>query len=109
MQKKKRLEERLAACGDGGHTYPAVCWLDTLCYFCALSEMRGDFYYSDIYNCMASDEAYGDVSGSFIAEMLAKAYCGEFPEKTCDGIIYRILVEPFCDKNIDWKKGGKRT
>lgn len=109
MQKKKRLEERLAACGDGeNNVYPAVCWIDTLCYFQALEDMRGDFYYSTIYNCMAADEAYGDVPDSFVAEILAKAYRGELPEPVCDEIIYRILIEPFCDKNI-WKKGGKRT
>ena len=108
MQKKKKLEERLAACGNGQNAYPAVCWLDTFCYFSTLSDMRGDFYYSDIYNCMAVDENYGDVSDSFIAEILSKAYQGEMPELICDEIIYRILIEPFCDKNI-WKKGGKRT
>ena len=100
MQKKKGLEERLAACGNGEHTYPAVCWIDTCCYFQALSDMRGDFYYSTIYNCMASDEAYGDVSDSFIAEILSKAYREEMSELICDEIIYRILIEPFCDKNI---------
>lgn len=107
MQKKKKLEERLAASGNGEHVYPAVCWLDTICYFQALEDMRGNFYYSTIYNCMATDEAYGDVSDSFIAEILAKAYRGEMPELVCDEIIYRILIEPFCDKNINWKKGGK--
>ena len=75
MQKKKRLEERLAACGDGvNNAYPAVCWIDTLCYFYALSDMRGDFYYSTVYNCMASDEAYGNVSDSFAAEILSCEY-----------------------------------
>lgn len=109
MQKKKKLEERLSTCGNGQNVYPAVCGIDTLCYFSALSDMRGNFYYSDIYNCMASDEAYGDVSDSPIAEVLAGAYRGEMPELVCDEIIYRILIEPFCDKNIIWKKGGKRT
>ncbi|MBD5548766.1 MAG: hypothetical protein HDQ97_15500 [Lachnospiraceae bacterium] len=108
MQKKKKLEDRLAACGNGEHVYPAVCWLDTLCYFYALSaDMRGDFYYSDIYNCMASDDKYGEVSDSFIAEVLSKAYRGEMPELVCDEIIYRILIEPFCDNHINWKKGGR--
>lgn len=107
MQKKKKLEARLAACGNGEHIYPAVCWIDTLCYFQAFSDIRGDFYYSTIYNCMASDENYGDVSDSFIAEILARAYRGELPELICDEIIYRILIEPFCDKNINWKKGGR--
>lgn len=106
MKEKKRLEDRLAACGDEGHIYPAVCWIDTLCYFQALSGMRGDFYYSAIYNCMAVDEAYGNVSDSFIAEILSRAYRGELPELICDEIIYRILIEPFCDKDI-WKKGGR--
>ncbi len=106
MQEKKKLEDRLAACGNGGNAYPAVCWLDTLCYFQALEDMRGDFYYSTIYNCMAADEAYGDVSDSFIAEILSKAYRGEPPGPVCDEIIYRILIEPFCDTNV-WKKGGK--
>ncbi len=106
MQEKKKLEDRLAACGNGGNAYPAVCWLDTLCYFQALEDMRGDFYYSTIYNCMAADGAYGDVSDSFIAEILSKAYCGEPPGPVCDEIIYRILIEPFCDTNV-WKKGGK--
>lgn len=109
MQKKKKLEERLAACGNGGHVFPAVCWLDTICYFQALEDMRGDFYYSTIYNCMASDEAYGDVSESFTAQILSRAYCGEMPELICDEIIYRILIEPFCDNHINWKKGGERT
>lgn len=110
MQKKKGLEERLAACGNGAdNVYPAVCWIDTVCYFYALSDMRGDFYYSTIYNCMASDEAYGDVSESFTAQILSRAYCGEMPELICDDIIYRILIEPFCDTNINWKKGGERT
>ena len=108
MEKKKKLEERLAACGNGQNVFPAVCWIDTLCYFYALSDIRGDFYYSDIYNCMASDDKYGEVSVSFIAEILAKAYRGEMPELICDEIIYRILIEPFCDNKI-WKKGGKRT
>lgn len=106
MQKKKKLEERLAACGNGEKKYPAVCWIDTICYFSALSDMRGNFYYADIYNCMASDDSYGDVSNSFIAEILARAYREELPELFCDEIIYRILIEPFCDKNIIWKKGG---
>ena len=109
MQKKKKLEERLAACGNGQNVYPAVCWLDMLCYFYSLSDMRGDFYYSDIYNCMAADENYGDVSESFIAQILSRAYHGEMPELICDEIIYRILIEPFCDKNIIWKKGGNHT
>lgn len=109
MQKKKKLEERLASCGNGERTYPDVCWLDAFCYFSTLSDMRGNFYYSDIYNCMATDENYGDVSGSFIAQILSRAYHGEFPELVCDEIIYRILVEPFCDKNIIWKKGGNHT
>lgn len=101
MQKKnKGLEERLAACGNGQNVYPAVCWLDTLCYFQALEDLRDDFYYSTIYNCMATDENYGDVSDSFIAEILSRAYRGEMPELICDEIIYRILIEPFCDKNI---------
>ena len=104
MQKKKRLEERLAACGDGvKNAYPAVCWTGTLCYFYALSDMRGDFYYSTVYNCMASDEAYGNVSDSFVAEILSWAYRGELPELLCDEVICRILIEPFCDKNINWK------
>ncbi len=90
MRRKKKLEERLAACGNGEHTYLAVCWLDTLCYFRALEDMRGDFFYSIIYNCMASDEAYGDVSDSFTAEILSKAYRGELPEPVCDEIIYRM-------------------
>ncbi len=108
MQRKKKLEERLAACGNGeNNAYPAVCWLDTLCYFQALEDMRGDFYYSTIYNCMASDGAYGDVSDSFIAEILSKAYRGELPGPVCGEIIYRILIEPFCDRNIIWKKGGR--
>lgn len=107
---KKGLEERLAACGNGAdNVYPAVCWIDTVCYFYALSDMRGDFYYSTIYNCMASDERYGDVSDSFVAEILAWAYRGELPEPISDEVIYRILIEPFCDTNITWKKGGKRT
>lgn len=109
MQKKKKLEERLAACGNGQNVYPAVCWLSTCSYFSGLEDMRGDIYYSTIYNCMATDEAYGDVSDSLIAEVLAGAYRGEMPELVCDEIIYRILIEPFCDKNIIWKKGGKRT
>lgn len=109
MQKKKKLEERLAACGSGGHVYPAVCWIDTLCYFQALEDMRGGSYYSNIYNCMASDERYGNVSDSFIAELLAKAYREELPELVCDEIIYHILIEPFCDNHINWKKGGKLT
>ncbi len=100
QKKKKRLEERLAACGSGQNEYPAVCWIDTLCYFQALEDMRGDFYYSTIYNCMASDENYGDVSDSFIAEILSKAYRGGMPELICGEIIYRILIEPFCDNNI---------
>ena len=107
MQKKKRLEERLAACGNGEPVFPAVCWLDTICYFYALEDMRGGSYYSTIYNCMATDEAYGDVSDSFTAEILAKAYRGEMPELVCDEIIYRILIEPFCDNHINWKKGGR--
>lgn len=107
MQKKK-LEERLAACGSGEYVYPDVFWIDTLCYFSALSDMRDNFYYSDIYNCMASDDSYGDVSESFIAEILSKAYRGEMPELICDEIIYRILIEPFCDNHI-WKKGGNYT
>lgn len=109
MQKKKGLEERLAACGNGEHVFPAVCWLDTICYFYALEDMRGGSYYSNIYNCMASDEAYGNVSDSFVAEILARAYREELPELVCDEIIYRILIEPFCDTNIIWKKGGKRA
>lgn len=107
MQKTKKLEERLAACGNGNdNVYPTVCWIDTICYFYALEDMRGGSYYSTIYNCMASDERYGNVSDSFVAEILAKAYCGEMPELICDEIIYRILIEPFCDKDIIWKKGG---
>lgn len=109
MQKTKKLEERLAACGSGGHVYPAVCWLDTICYFYALEDMRGGSYYSNIYNCMATDERYGNVSDSFTAEILSKAYRGEMPELICDEIIYRILIEPFCDNHINWKKGGNRT
>ena len=107
MQKKKGLEERLAACGNGEPVFPAVCWLDTICYFYALEDMRGGSYYSTIYNCMATDEAYGDVCDSFTAEILAKAYRGEMPELVCDEIIYRILIEPFCDNHINWKKGGR--
>lgn len=110
MEKKKGLEERLAACGNGkNNEYPAVCWIDTICYFYALEDMRGGSYYSTIYNCMASDERYGNVSDSFVAEILAKAYRGEMPELICDEIIYRILIEPFCDNRINWKEGGKRT
>lgn len=33
MQKKKTLEERLAACGSGGNRYPEAFWLDTCCSF----------------------------------------------------------------------------
>ena len=80
--------------------------IDTICYFYALEDMRGGSYYSTIYNCMASDEAYGNVSDSFVAELLARAYREEFPELVCDEIIYRTLIEPFCDKDIIWKKGG---
>ena len=55
---------------------------------------------------LQSDERYGNVSDSFVAELLARAYREEFPELVCDEIIYRILIEPFCDKDIIWKKGG---
>jgi hypothetical protein len=105
MTKKKPLEERLAACGSRGGRYPAAFWLDTLCYFQTLSDLRGDAYYADIYNSMAVEEAY-QVSDSFVAQLVAKAYAGALPEPVCREVLYRILIEPFCDKNL-WKRRKK--
>lgn len=109
MQKKKTLEERLAACGSGGHRYPEAFWLDTCGYFQTLSDMRGDFYYSTIYNCMAVDESYGGIQDSFLAEAVSDALFGQTSGLIRDEILCRILIEPFCDRKIWDKKGGNCT
>jgi hypothetical protein len=54
---------------------------------------------------MAVEEAY-QASDSFVAQLVAKAYAGALPEPVCREVLYRILIEPFCDKDL-WKRRRK--
>jgi len=99
MQRKTPLEERLrdAALGDGG--CPKACWLYAGSYFRTLSEMGNGPQYTDFYDQAVSEGRYG-LQDSFVAQAAAGALSGSLPPGEADGLLYRLLIMPFADKNI---------
>lgn len=95
------LEERLRTAKSAS---PKACQLNACAYFQALSDMRGDFHYSAVYNSMASVAGFGE---STIAQTAADVLSGQYPEEIGMQMLYCMLAEPFADKKI-WKTKGAK-
>lgn len=107
---RQKLNERLHAVNGTKTGYLPAFYIFMDEYFNTLSKMCGSEYYLSLYTGRLKKFDCWDGKGHVLAMVIPTSLLDESitPQDRME-LLYRVLVEPFCDSEIWEKKGEEHT